>query len=503
MWRRTMCAMGILLVTDILDEHRSLTNLFGKGNPLIWGLIGWGFLLVGIILLGQPLIKYIRKYLGLKRTKAVYVSKREKNRVKLDRAKLDKEKIKEAYEKRRRELDKELKEKLEKELKLKEERKINSLKDIKFFFTKEKRVMKDIEELEIYIKDLEKKKCNLVEHMEAEIEICLYNCEKYQKKMEECEKQVEEVECRLEKNKEIFKKKIKKKKAVWITVFIIILADKNNMHVTAQELKNTLVESLDLSQESQVNEPETEETVFEEVMKNNENIELSPDIESNLREHMDYNFILEDEQLHKVLDDDIADTIFLTDYPKNMTGYEQFLTDCREGKMIEILQEENSDSELGLNTLLNEIAEGLEKPFLEKINNGKLIPTQIEWEQSVPKSTELENIIDKRRQVLGMEESISVRRTIYFLLANDYQRLGKECLIQGKDDTQIYYYYGMSIYCCYCALGYERSDKNLYSDEIILNYVKARYKDIIDNVKTENLTEEVNRAEKIYSLLNQ
>ncbi len=43
----------------------------------------------------------------------------------------------------------------------------------------------------------------------------------------------------------------------------------------------------------------------------------------------------------------------------------------------------------------------------------------------------------------------------------------------------------------------------MYSDEEIMNYVKARYKDIIDNVNTVTPVEEVNSAEKIYSLLNE
>ncbi|MDE5866019.1 MAG: hypothetical protein K2H31_05410, partial [Lachnospiraceae bacterium] len=120
-----------------------------------------------------------------------------------------------------------------------------------------------------------------------------------------------------------------------------------------------------------------------------------------------------------------------------------------------------------------------------------------------PTSVDLENIINKRRQVLGMDKSISNRRTIYYRLANDYQRMGKECLIQGKDGTQVYYYYGMSIYCCYCALGYECSGENSYSDEYILNYVKARYKDIMDNEKMGIPADKVNCAEKMYSLLNE
>lgn len=501
MWRGTM---GILLVADILDDHRSFTDLFSNGNPLIWGCLGWCALLLWIIWLGYQIIQYVKKHLGLKHARTTYASKQERNRVRLDREKLNKEKIKEEYEKRRRELEKELKRELD-ELKLKEEWKKNSIKDFKYFFIKRKEVEQHIEGLTKNIKDLEKKINKLEKHMRAEIEECLSICDELQKKVEKCVEQIKDVECELEKNKNIFKKKMKKIPATCVMVFLILMTDGNNMLVTAKELKNTLSESFDSSKEIQVNEPVIEESESEDVTLGNKekNIGSLPDIENDLREHMDYNFILEDEQLHKVMDDDIVDIIFLKeDYPKDVIGYEQFLADCREGNLIEILPEINYDSELNLDELLNEIAEDMEKPFLEKINMGKIIRTQIEWEQSAPKSMELENIINKRRQVLGMDESVPIRRTIYYRLANDYQRLGKECLIQGKDSTQIYYYYVMSIYCCYCALGYERFGENSYSDEVILNYVKARYKDIIDNVKMEIPIEKRNSAEKIYFLLN-
>lgn len=505
MRRGAMWTMGILLVTDILDEHRSLTNLVGKGNSLIWGGLGWCVILLCIIFVGYHPIKYVKKYIGLKRTKAVCESEKEKIRIKLDRANLNKEKKKEEFEQKKRMLKKELKRRVDKELKLKEELKKISVLDFKIFFTKLKKAERNIEELLGNKKDLEEVIGKLEEQMEAETKKYIHICEKLQKEVERCEELIETAESELEEYKKIFKDKMKKKVAVCVMMLLILLADGNNMLATAQELKNTLVESYDSLKESQVNESETEEAMSEDIAMGNEgkNVEISFDIDNDLREHMDYNFILEDEQLHKVLDDDIVNIILLKDYSKDMTGFEQFLIDCRQGNIIEILPEINYDKELGMNGLLNEIAKDLEKPLLEKINKGNMIRTQIEWEQSAPKSTEIENIIDKRRQVLGMEDSVSIRRTIYFRLANDYQRLGKECSIQGKDGTDIYYYYGMSIYCCYCALGYERVNESSYSDEEIMNYVKARYKDIIDNVKMEILVGEVNSAEEIYLLLNE
>lgn len=370
--------------------------------------------------------------------------------------------------------------------------------------TNSKKVKKDTAELVSSIEDLEWEISKLQEQRKKEIRRYINTCKEMQKKAEECEEQIEEAKCGLKENNDNFIENIKKRKAVYLTIALIILTDRNNMLVTAQELKNTLTKSFDLSEESQADEPETVEPVAEDVTSEDKdmNTEVLHDTENALREHTDYGFILEDGQLHGVMDDEIENIIFLTDYARDETGYKRFLTDCREGNVTEILPEADDDNELDLGELLCKIAEGLEKPFLKEIKDGEMIQTQIEWEQSAPKSSELKNIMDQRWQAVGMEESILSRRTTYFLLANDYQRLGYECLIQRKDGTQIYYNYGMSIYCCYCALGYEWSCKNLYSDEYILNYVKSRYKDIADNAKRGIPAEKVNSAEEIYSLLD-
>lgn len=478
--------MGILLVTDILDEHRSLTDLFGKGNPLIWGGLGWCVLLLCIVLVGYQPVIYIRKYLEIMRIKKVCISEKEKNRVKIESARINRDKRIEEYRKKKKKLQEELR------------KRKNLVKDLKISIIKRKKLTQDIENLEKMISKLDRK-------IETEIAKCTRTCEELQKKVEKYEEKIENAECELEETRKNFKEKMKKRKTTCVVILLIMVTNGNNMSVAAQEVKNTLEESFNSSEELPVNILESEEPVSEDVAPINEkqNIEILPDIENELREHIDYNFILEDEQLHKIMDDEITDIIFITNYSPNMVGYKQFLIDCKEGNIIEILPKVNCDREPDLNELLYEIAEELETPFLKKINDGKEIRTQIEWEQFAPRSIELENIIDKRRQVLGMEESISIRRTIYFQLANDYQRLGKECLIQGKDGTQIYYYYGMSIYCCYCALGYEGSGEGSCSDEKILNYVKARYKDIMDNEKMGIPIEKVNSAEKMYSLLNE
>lgn len=489
-------AMGILFVNDILDEHRIFTNLFGKGDSIVWGGLGWVAFLLYIIFVGCLIFLYLSKKLRLIHTRAVCVSEKESYRERLGREMLKIDEIQEKYE--------EEKIKIIKKLRTKEEQKKSLDKNLLLRLKNAKKVAKDTAELTSSIKDLEEDISKLEKQRKKEIRRRLKTCNELQKKAEECEEQIKETERELKENKDNFIINIKKSKVVHCVIVFIILTDGNNMIVTAQEVKNTLAESFDLSEESQVNEPETGEPVSEDVTPEvkDKNTEILHDIETALREHMDYNFILEDGQLHGVMDDDIEDIIFLRGYSEDVTGYKEFLTNCREGSVTEILPEVNDDGEIDLDELLNEIAEGLERPFLGKISDGKMIQTQTEWEQSAAKSSELENIMDQRWQALGMEESISVRRTTYFLLANDYQRMGNECLIQRKDGTQIYYNYGMSIYCCYCALGYEMSGENAPSDEDILNYVKARYKDIIDNEKMGIPIKKVNSAEKIYSLLN-
>ena len=488
--------MGILLVADISDEHEIFTKWVSTGNPIIWGWVGWCAVFVGIKWLVCHLIKYVRKDSRLKRTIAACEREKERSRVKLAREQLDKEKREREYDKERREL--------EEELKRKEESKKNLTKDLKSFLKRGK-INTEIEKLTRDIEKIKDKISELEEHMEAKNEICLGICEKLQEKVEQQEEQIEEARCKLEHNKKILKQKMKKTVAACVMLFVFLFADRNNMRITAQELKNTLLASVDSTKELQVNESETEPSVSEDVTPGDrgKNIEISLDIENDVREHMNYNFILEYEQLHKEIDSDIADIVYLTHYSKDVMGYKKFLTDCRKGNIIEIVPEEDPENELDLEELLNKISEDLEKPFLENIDTGKLIQTQAEWEQSAPSSSELEIIINGRRQVLEMEESVPVRRRIYFQLANDYQRLGDECLFQGKDGTQIYYYYRMSIYCCYCALGYEWTGEKLHSDEDILNYVRARYQDILDNVKVEIPADKLNSVEKICSLLNE
>lgn len=492
-----MWTLGILLVNDQLDEYRMYSELFAKA-PLLFGGFGWCVVIIGIIYLSSPLIMYVKKYSELKCRGANCEREKEKIRIRQESVRIHMEKERGEYEKEKRELKKKLKEKLEDKSELEETRR-GSIIDFKIFFTKGKNIEKLIKKVESDIKDLEGKISNLDKQMGEAHKKHICECENLQEGIEKCEEQKEDAAYQIEEGKKLLWNKMKKRKVVLGMMFLFLWANGNNMLVAAQELKSALVETIDLSNESESGKSISENSVFE---NKEEHIEILPDIDKDLREHIDYDFILEEGQLHKTMDGDIEDIIFLTAYSKNEIGYENFLADCKKGNVIEVLPEANY-GKIDLNELLDEIAEDLEKPFLQKISNGREIKSYIEWEQTVPKSTELENIINRRRQVLGMEDSISIRRTIYFRLANDYQRLGKECLIQGKDETDSYYYYGMSIYCCYCALGYEKNNEDLYSDEYILNYVKARYKDIIDNVKMEILKEKVNNAGEIYLLFEE
>lgn len=497
-----MWTAGILLVNDKIDEYRMYSELFAKA-PLLFGGFGWCVVIIFIMYLSSPLIVYIKKYLELKRMEANCESEKEKIRIKQESVRIHMEKERGEYEKEKRELKKQLKRKLEDKAELEKTRR-SSLKDFKIFFTKGRNIEKLIKKIESDIKDLEGKIGNLEKRMGEVHKKHICDCEKLQEGIEKCEEQKEDATCQIKEGKKLLWNKMKRRNVVLWIMFLFLMANGNNMLVAARELKNALVETIDLSKESQVDEPVAGKSISENSIIENKEVqsETLSDIDKDMREHMEYNFILEEGQLHKVMDGEIADIISLTEYSKNAIGYEQFLADCKKGNVIEVLPEA-SNNKIDLDELLNEIAEDLEKPFLQKISKGRKIKSRIEWNQSAPKSTELENIINKRKQVLGMEDSISIRRTIYFRLANDYQRLGKECLIQGKDDIDIYYYYGMSIYCCYCALGYEKTNECLYSDEYILNYAKARYKDIIDNVKTEILKEKVNYAGEIYLLFGE
>ena len=254
----------------------------------------------------------------------------------------------------------------------------NNLKECSFFdINRRKELEENIKKSKESIKNLNTSIKELKENRKSEKEKYLSRCEELQKKDEECEEQIEEGECELKENKRILIEKMKKRKAACIAILFIIFTNGSNMLVTAQELKNTLAESFNSSIKSEANVPEIEKTVIEEVVPVNkeEQIETPPEMEDYLREHMDYNFIIEDEQLHNVLDDRIEDIIFLTEDSQNVMKYKQFLTGCREGKTIKILPI-NDDGKTDLDELLNEIAEVLERPFLEKIDNGKLINSE-------------------------------------------------------------------------------------------------------------------------------
>lgn len=444
------------------------------GNPVVWGMLGWIVLAAGILLGVCFCFKYLRKCHKMKLKKEQFIKEKEKCRTQIERLKLEQEAV---NEKRRA-----LKQKLEEEEKhifgcyLSKSRKVN------------------LQNIREEIVNLNREKDNL-----------LTECNKTQDEIEKNDVEIDNIDNQLKRSRKKFFAHKKRKGAILSMILVIGFADRHNMVVAAQEISSTLhavFENEDVVEEFQTEEPvkKDEEQKIEE--RDNE---ILLDVEDDLRDNLEYNFILEEEQLKKKLDNDIVDIIFLANYSKDNIGYEDFLSDCREGnieeKLLKVIIEEDNDEEYGIKGLLNEIAENMEKPFLTSIQKGKLIQTRTEWEESGPKSSELEKIINKRIKALKMEESISVRRTIYYRLANDYQRMGDECLIQGKNGAQIYYYYGMSIYCCYCALRYEASGENGYSDSEILNYAKARYKDIMDNEKMGISKNIIDNAMAIYSLI--
>lgn len=497
-----MCTKGILLAYDIAENYEYSFNVFRQGNPLVWGWFGWTVLLVCIICIGYWFISCNKQNKKIKHKKEGYINEKESTKTKIGRIDIDQRIIEEYFRAERVRIEKSIELKNQQIMKLKEEqeKKKKLIFDFRSFFWKNKELENDIKKLGEESEELKKELDILEQQRKTKIVELLKKNKELQEMLEDSESKIRKAENEIKKNKEDFLKKILKHKKAGLVLLIILVANRHNMISTAEEVGKTLKDSFERNhtlEDAQINELETEETTGEEA------ILITEEEEIELREHMDYTFILETKQLNRIMDDDIEDIIFLLNYAEDIEGYNQFIIECKERKIKEKLPEISNSGKTELDVLLNEIAEDLEKPFLNKIEIGKTIQTQKEWENLAPRSSELEKIMGKRIQVLGMEDSISVRRTTYYLLANDYQRLGNECLTQEKDGSQTYYYFGMSIYCCYCALGYEKSGENVCSDKELLNYVKGRYKDIMDNEKKGISKDVVDNAERVYMVLDE
>lgn len=469
-----MYTTRILLFNDILDVGERVNDMFMCGNPIVWGGAGW-FIFLGSVIAGFCfLYLYIKNNSQIEEKIELYKAKCKKCLTELQRVKLQIDLVKEIYT------------------------------EVSTDIENDPRLVWDI----LGVKE-KKQKQMLEKKRKKVIRKLLKRCRKIQEKIELYEREIENAEHELKKNKEKSLEYIKKWRMLFLGVLVILLLDCKPMITTAQEVKKTIESAwkkeIDISERSEGKETIDANRAIEATDKNKES---SLDMEPKARENLQYNFILEQQQLNVTMDNDIADIILGRDFTEEDSAeYELFIEDCRKGNIVEKLPESIFNKEIvktervKLDSLLCEIADDMETPFFDKIEDGKEIQTQTNWEKFAPRSSEQQKIINSRIKVLSMKESKSVRRTVYFQLANDFQRLGNECIIQDKDGEQIYYYLGMSIYSSYCALGYEKSGENTYSDEEILNYVKARYKEIVDNGAKGIPEDVVDNAEKIYSFL--
>lgn len=471
-----MYTTGILLVNDIWDVGERMNGMFMYGDPIIWGGVGW-FVFLGSIIAGFCFwYLHIRNNSQIKEKIESYKGESKKCLTELERVKLQIDWVEEKY------------------------------KEMTMNIQNDPRLIWDI------LGTREKQEKKLVNKRKKVIRKLLKRRREIQNKIESYEREIENAEHEIKKNNEKSLSYIKKGKMFILGVLVFLVLDHTSMISAAQEFKKTIVSAwkkeTDISERSERKEIIEVDSVLEGTDKGKG---VSSDVESSFRENLHYNFILEQRQLNVTMDNEIADIILGKGITEEDSGaYEQFLKECREGKIVEKLTEFTFGEgdvhieidSVELDSLLNEIAEDLEKPFFRNIKDRKKIQTQTEWEELAPRSSDQEKIINSRIQVLLMEESKPIRRTVYFQLANDFQRLGNECIIQDKDGNQIYFYFAMSIYSSYCALGYEENGENTYSDEEILNYVKARYKEIVDNGAKGISRDVVNNAEKMYSFLS-
>lgn len=138
------------------------------------------------------------------------------------------------------------------------------------------------------------------------------------------------------------------------------------------------------------------------------------------------------------------------------------------------------NEERSTEALLAEAAENYEIPFLQSIADASKCEWQEEWESLAPSSEDLIMLMQKRIFIILRKDSTQYRRKLYFQLANDSQRMADECALHEKTGEIIAGYYCLSIYFGYCALQCERSSEKVQSDEDIITYIKARYKDMAD-----------------------
>ncbi|MCB5536407.1 hypothetical protein LIP73_09270 [Dorea longicatena] len=118
-----------------------------------------------------------------------------------------------------------------------------------------------------------------------------------------------------------------------------------------------------------------------------------------------------------------------------------------------------------------------ENSFENEIQACKEILYMDEWKERAPVSEKLDMlIIGKRKLLREMEKQQKENYEIWWSLANNYQDYAIEYSNQTKKAEKITYFYMESIYCCLMALEFDNTKE---TDEMITNYMKARYKDLV------------------------
>lgn len=284
--------------------------------------------------------------------------------------------------------------------------------------------------------------------------------------------------------KEIVKKEIKKKRLLCLSgIFAIsIFFCGDDMLVSAMDTWNEVVygkKAVSVSSETAGEEAEDEAETDSAAAPEDEAEADEKGMERRKREN-EYTFILEEDQLNKSLSEQEKNVLFEGAvenlYTKPVSDY--FVVSADEMESVDnVLDVE----ELSIEELLTAIADELERPFLDQMEEAKECIYEDEWLQKAPTSAQLEKLMNTRKKAIIKEEGRSYRRTIYFYLANDCQRMAKECLLQQQDKETVLYYYGMSIAYCCCALNCDTGEDAPLTDEFIRNYMDTRYKDIKSN----------------------
>lgn len=187
-----------------------------------------------------------------------------------------------------------------------------------------------------------------------------------------------------------------------------------------------------------------------------------------------YRFVLTDPDRAPELDQDIVDQVYFygADSETALTDY------------ISAYVEENfgrKKSEIASDSIENDGStystySTLENDFIKDIEDCRYMQYLDDWEQSAPRSTELDKIIEGRTTLNSIEtEGVSGCHELWWALANNYQYYALEYEYQTKNEEAIQYYYTMSIYCCMEALKYDLGSEEYNT---IYNYMITRYKDL-------------------------